>query len=156
MDGGSEQQDEFGHRTVTEGEWAGWSIFVGDPFEDQSGPFYFKRDPDGRMRCAFRAEQKHMNGGGFMHGGCIMTFADSCIFSIARDAIVDVHCVTASFHGDFVGKARVGDLVECTGEVVKATRSMVFVRGLIFTGDEPVMNFSAIIKKTGPRDRPRA
>jgi len=34
---------------------------------------------------------------------------------------------------------------------VKNARSMVFVRGLITTGGEPVMNFSAIIKKTRPR-----
>jgi hypothetical protein len=35
--------------------------------------------------------------------------------------------------------------------VVKAGRSMVFVRGLITNRGEPVMNFSAVLKKTGPR-----
>ena len=28
-----------------------------------------------------------MNGGMFMHGGCVMTFADFCLFVIAREAI---------------------------------------------------------------------
>ena len=81
----------------------------------------------------------------------IMTFADYAIFVIAREALTDGHSVTASFNGDFVGSVPPGALVECTGEVVKNARSMVFVRGLITTGGEPVMNFSAIIKKTRPR-----
>jgi acyl-coenzyme A thioesterase PaaI-like protein len=58
---------------------------------------------EGQAVCAFRAEHKHMNGGMFMHGGCVMTFADFCLFWIARDAIQDSRCVTATFNGEFVG-----------------------------------------------------
>lgn len=153
MDGGDEDQGYASHLvTVTDGPWAGWNTYVGgDPFEDHAGPYYWKHDPDGRPRCAFRAEPHHMNGGGFMHGGAIMTFADYCLFVIARDALAGRHSVTATFNGEFVGSVPPGALVECTGEVVKAGRSMVFVRGLITTGEEPVMSFSAVIKKTGPR-----
>jgi acyl-coenzyme A thioesterase PaaI-like protein len=139
---------------VTEGEWAGWSYYPGgDPFEDLAGPFYFKEDgPGGKPICAFKPERKHMNGGGFMHGGCIMTFADYSLFVIAREALSDSYGVTATFNGEFVGSVHVGDLVECTGEVVKAGRSMIFLRGLVTTGPEPVMSFSAVIKKTRPRN----
>lgn len=152
MDGGEEQITSWGPRPVTQGEWAGWNLWEGtDPFEDHAGPFYFKQDADGRALCAFRAERKHMNGGGFMHGGCIMTFADFCLFVIAREELKDSRAVTATFNGEFVGAVSQGALVECKGEVVKAGRSMVFVRGLITTGSEPVMSFSAVIKKTRPR-----
>ena len=95
-----------------------------------------------------------MNGGMFMHGGCVMTFADFCLFWIARDAIDGSQSVTATFNGELVGTARVGDLVECRGEVVKAGRSMVFVRGLITKATakgEPVASFSSVLKKTRPR-----
>jgi uncharacterized protein (TIGR00369 family) len=140
--------------TVTEGEWAGWSWYPGgDPYEDLAGPFYF-RERDGRPVCAFRAEKKHMNGGGFMHGGCAMTFADFALFVIARQATVGSPTVTATFNAELVGTARVGDLVECTGEVVKAGRSMVFVRGIISnasSGGEPMMSFSSVLKKTMSR-----
>ena len=138
--------------TVTEGEWAGWSYFPGgDPYEDLAGPFYFRNDETGQPVCAFRAEHKHMNGGMFMHGGCVMTFADYSLFVIARDAIKDSRCVTATFNGELVGTAHIGQIVECRGEVVKAGRSMVFVRGLITCEGEPVMSFSSVLKKTGPR-----
>jgi len=157
MDGGA-QQLETNYvsklKEVTEGEWAGWLHYPGgDPFEDLAGPFYWK-ETDGRRVSAFRAEQRHMNGGGFMHGGCVMTFADFCLFVIARGVIDDARTVTATFNCELVGMAREGDLVECTGEVVKAGRSMVFVRGLIVNasrGGEPIQSFSAVLKKTGKR-----
>ncbi len=151
MDGGADQETGWRHEVVKGGEWDGWFLYGSDPFEDHAGPFYYRLRDDGTPLCAMRTEPKHMNGGGFMHGGAIMTFADYCLFVIARDELQDSRSVTASFNGDFVGAVAEGSLVECRGEVVKAGRSMVFVRGLITTGDEPVMNFSAIIKKTRPR-----
>jgi acyl-coenzyme A thioesterase PaaI-like protein len=154
MDGGDELNYSSHLKTVTEGEFAGWSWYVnGDPFEDLAGPFFWKQDADGRAICAFRAEKKHMNGGGFMHGGCVMTFADFCLFAIAHEDLLDSRSVTATFNGEFVGTAHVGDLIECTGEVVKAGRSLVFVRGLIrnATDGETMMSFSATLKKVGSR-----
>ena len=153
MDGTEAQVGGWRHEVVTEGEWAGWILYGSDPFEAHAGPFYFKPEADGKPVCAFRAEHRHMNGGGFMHGGAIMTFADYCIFVFARDALQDSRSVTATFNGEFVGAVPLGSLVEGRGEVVKAGRSMVFLRGLITTGGEPVMSFSAVIKKTSPRTR---
>lgn len=150
MDGGNEAPN--GPRLITEGEWAGWRFWGdSDPFEAQSGPYYFREEEDGSIRCAFRAEKKHMNGGGFMHGGCMMTFADFALFALAWRELDGTHAVTVSLGGEYVGPAHVGDLVECTGEVVKSGKSMVFVRGLISTGGEPMMTFSGVIKKVARR-----
>jgi len=153
MDGGATEDPYYSKLvTVTDGEWAGWQAYPGgDPFEDLAGPFYYRIDDEGRPVCAFRAERKHLNGGGFLHGGCVMTFADYSLFVIARDVIDGSRTVTATFNGELVGTAYEGALVECRGEVVKAGRSMVFVRGLITSGDEPVMSFSSVLKKMGPR-----
>ncbi|MGA0607483.1 PaaI family thioesterase [Phenylobacterium sp. VNQ135] len=155
MDGGDEEHNYTSHLAqVTEGEWAGWSYYPGgDPYEDLAGPFYFQDRPTGRV-CAFRAEKKHMNGGMFLHGGCMMTFADFALFVLARDALENSMAVTATFNGEFVGSAGIGDLIECTGEVVKAGRSMIFMRGLIVNatrGGDPMMSFSAVLKKVGKR-----
>lgn len=108
MDGGNEIWD--GPKLVTDGEWAGWSTWAGmDAFEDQTGPFYFKEE-NGVVRSAFRAEARHMNGGGFMHGGCMMTFADYSLFAISWAHLKDVRAVTVSLNGEFLGPARPGDL----------------------------------------------
>ena len=84
-------------RTVTEGEFAGWQMYdLHDTFDQVVGPFYFRPDPDGRMRCAFRAEQKHMNAGQRMHGGCLMTFADIALFQTAYQEMEGASGVTVS------------------------------------------------------------
>ena len=151
MDGTETETNPWVHAVVSDGEWAGWSMYGNDPFEDHAGPFYYRIAEDGRPVCAMRPERKHMNGGGFMHGGALMTFADYCLFVIARDALADSRSVTATFNSEFVGAVPEGALLECVGEVVKAGRSMVFVRGLMTVEGEAVLSFSAVLKKTAPR-----
>lgn len=136
---------------VTDGEFAGWSKWQSDSFEQRAGPFYERHDAEGRGTCAFRAERRHMNGGGFMHGGCLLTFADSAIFTFARDALGDHHGVTMNLSGDFLDSARVGELIEATGEVTRAGHKTIFVRGLATADGRPVLSFTAIIKKTAKR-----
>jgi uncharacterized protein (TIGR00369 family) len=133
---------------ITEGEWAGWNQYPGgDPFEDLAGPFYCRIDEAGQRVSAFRAEKKHMNGGGAMHGGCMATFADYALFMIADEALANTGSVTASLNCEFVDAAEEGEMIEARGDVVRAGGSMVFVRGLITASGRPITNFSAIVKK---------
>ncbi|MHB8529606.1 MAG: PaaI family thioesterase [Caulobacteraceae bacterium] len=147
MDGG-DAQAPWTPVEITDGEWAGWRVWSADPFELLSGPFYSRERGDGTMVCAFRAEAKHMNGGGFMHGGALLTFADYALFCIAHKDLEGVGSVTASLNGEFIDAAREGELIEATGEVVRAGRSLVFIRGLVSTSARPLLTFSAIVKKT--------
>ncbi len=155
MDGGAEAEGHKGPERVLEGEFAGWSAWSHDAFETVTGPFFFKQEDDGSVRCAFRAEKRHMNGGGAMHGGCMLTFADFCLFAIAHPLLETLEertpMVTVSLNGDFVGPAFEGDLVEGRGEVVRAGGSLLFLRGLIETGGKPMMTFSGVVKKVRPR-----
>lgn len=149
----SEQPPENagGRRPCTDGEFAGWTYWHGDPFEDRAGPFYEKQCDDGSMIVAFRAEQRHMNGAGFMHGGCLMTFADSALFSIARDELLEHHAVTLSLTGDFLGPVYVGQLVEARGEVVRGGGKTIFVAGLVTADGKPSLRFNGIVRKVGRR-----
>ena len=134
------------------GEWEGWELLRGqDPFEDLAGPFYVRPEPDGTWRTGLRVEHKHMNGYGGMHGGCLMTMADFALFLIAREQLRDHESVTVSLHGDFVGPGRLGDLVEAVGDVVRETRTMIFMRGLITRNGDPLLSFSGVVKKLGAR-----
>jgi acyl-coenzyme A thioesterase PaaI-like protein len=133
---------------VVDGPWAGWARWTNDPFTAQAGPFYIRWDDAGEPVCAFRTGQAHMNAQGGLHGGCMMAFADFALFIIAWKGLGEDGAVTASFSGDFLGSVGIGALVECRGEIVKSGRSMVFVRGLITSGPEPIMSFQAVMKKT--------
>ncbi|MBR9834298.1 MAG: PaaI family thioesterase [Alphaproteobacteria bacterium] len=133
---------------VTEGEFAGWKTWANEPFEyDTAGPFYLRTDDKGQV-AAFRAQRKHMNAGGVMHGGCLMTFADFALFAIAHTGEGDdSYGVTVAFTSEFLSGALEGEYIEARGEVVGDGRSITFVRGMITADGRPVLNFSGTIKK---------
>ncbi|MEO0549328.1 MAG: PaaI family thioesterase [Pseudomonadota bacterium] len=132
---------------ITEGEFAGWQTWQNEPFEyDTAGPFYLREDDNG-MVAAFRAQHKHMNAGGVMHGGCLMTFADFALFALAHTGESDGYGVTVAFTSEFLSGAKEGEYIEARGEVVGGGRSITFVRGLVTADGRPVLNFSGTIKK---------
>ena len=138
----------MGKKIQTEGEFKGWHYWDGDAFESELiGPFYFREDEAGEPVGAFRAEPRHMNGHGNMHGGCMMSFADFGLFAIT-DKILgdDTPAVTLSLSSEFLHGPTVGDLMEVRGEVLKAGRSILFVRGLVTANGTPSLNFSGTIK----------
>ena len=135
---------------VTEGEFAGWTMFTDEAFEGMVGPFYYRAREDG-VRCAFRAEPRHLNAGGRMHGGCLMTFADFALFSIAHNELKENFAVTLSMTSEFLDPSRVGQWMEARGEVVRAGGKTIFVRGTITADGKPVFTFTGIIRKVGKR-----
>lgn len=133
--------------TIESGEWAGWTNWPDEPFEhDTAGPFYFRIDEQGPV-AAFRAERKHMNGANVMHGGCLMTFADFALFAIANKEMDGGYGLTVAFTSEFLDGPKVGEWVEARGEVLRAGRSLVFVRGIVTADGRPCLNFSGTLKK---------
>lgn len=136
---------------VESGEFAGWKTWPEEPFEHQTaGPFYFRTDDQGPV-CVFRAAEKHMNSGGVMHGGCLMTFADFALFGIAHENLGDAYGLTVAFTSEFLSGPKPGQLIEARGEVLHAGRSIMFVRGIVTADGVPALNFSGTIKKVTPR-----
>ena len=135
-------------KTITDGEFVGWKTWPSEPFEhDSAGPFYLREDDQG-MVAAFRAQRKHMNAGGVMHGGCLMTFADFALFAIAHDSGDEGgYGVTVAFTSEFLSGALEGEYIEARGEVIGGGKSITFVRGLVTADKRPVLNFSGTIKK---------
>lgn len=133
--------------TIESGEWTGWTNWPDEPFEhDTAGPFYFRIDEQGPV-AAFRAEHKHMNGAQVMHGGCLMTFADFALFAIANKEMDGGYGLTVAFTSEFLDGPKVGEWVEARGEVLRAGRSLVFVRGIVTADGRPCLNFSGTLKK---------
>jgi uncharacterized protein (TIGR00369 family) len=135
---------------IESGPWAGWRTWPQDTWETNAGPFYSKKDEQGRVVCRFRAEPRHMNGGGFMHGGCFLTFADFACFAIA-DEVTNGPSVTVNLSGDFLSSARVGDMMEATGEVTRAGNRLIYVRGLITADGKPALSFTSVITRLSQR-----
>jgi len=117
-----------------------------DPYESMVGPFYMKENGDGTYRSAFYSERRHVNTSGALHGGLLMSFADYSLFAIAKDQL-DGQCVTVGFNSEFIGAVGEGYLIESSGEVLRATRSLLFVRGTVFTADQTLLSFSGVLKR---------
>jgi len=146
----TEATTEYGYGSAVrcdEGEFAGWYHWNHDPFETRSGPFFMLRQDDGSYLSAFRAEARHMNGAGFMHGGCLLTFADFALFGIATDELGSDNAVTMNLSGDFLGVVQERALVEARGEVTRGGGKTIFVRGLITGDGEPALSFTGIVRR---------
>jgi uncharacterized protein (TIGR00369 family) len=137
---------------LTDGPFKGWSTWSegADPYETSIGPFVYRVDEDG-PRCAFEPKRAHRNGGGAIHGGALMSFADFALFVIAQEALADCRAVTLSFNAEFIGPGGLDGMVEARGEVLRSTRSIVFVRGLVTQASHPLLAFSGTLKKIGNR-----
>ena len=135
---------------IESGPWAGWKTWQQDTFESGTGPFYTRTDENGRVVCRFIAEPRHMNGGGFMHGGCFLTFADFSCFAIAEEH-TQGPSVTVNLSGDFLSAAKPGDVMEATGEVTRAGGRLIYVRGMITANGKPALSFTSVITKISRR-----
>lgn len=131
---------------ATQGEFAGWRTWSRDTFESHNGPFWHRIEDDGSVRCAFRVENKHLNGMRAVHGGCFMTFADYCLFAIASREL-QAPAVTVAFSCEFLDAAVEGELIEATGEVTRAGGSLIFIRGKLTSAARPLFTFSGTIKR---------
>jgi acyl-coenzyme A thioesterase PaaI-like protein len=131
---------------IEAGPWAGWKTWPQDTFEAGVGPFYMRRNETGDVVCRFVAEQRHMNGGGFMHGGCFLTFADFSCFAIAQD-VTNGPSVTVNLSGDFLSAAKVGDMMEATGEVTRAGGRLIYVRGMITANSKRALSFTSVLAR---------
>ena len=138
---------------LTDGPFKGWLTWGDgrDPFESLCGPLCFRTEADGRIRAAFMPERKHLNGAGMAHGGALMTFADFALFALAHTTLKGPHAVTVTFNCELAGAGVAGSPIYAEGRVVRETKSMVFLQGLLEQNGAPILTFSGVLKKLRPR-----
>jgi uncharacterized protein (TIGR00369 family) len=127
---------------------AGWEIVGGTAFGELVGPIW-RHEEGGQLRFGFVALPKHGNRAGNLHGGMLMTFADQAMAMTARQATSGKPHATIELNIQFVGTVRIGEFVEARCEVVRATRSVVFMQAKMFVGDRTVATTNGIWKILG-------
>jgi uncharacterized protein (TIGR00369 family) len=124
---------------------AGWTVQEGAAFTRHVGPIWMREVGDG-IRLGLLVESKHLNRANNVHGGMLMTFADQAMALAARRATGGKRHATIELNTQFVGAVKLGEFVEAHPEVVRATRSVIFMRGTMFVGKRVVVTTNGIWK----------
>ncbi len=123
----------------------GWATRETSGYMGLVGPIYARREGTG-WAYGVRADVQHVNQAGNVHGGMLATLADSALGMIVWEAIGRRPCVTVQLNTQFVSAASVGEFIEARAEIVRQTRSLVFIRGQLTAGSRIVVVVDGIWK----------
>lgn len=123
----------------------GWVIRPGKAFNTHVGPFYERTDGDWR-RCGFLTDGRHGNKRGVTHGGMIATAFDVALGNASWEAAGQNPCATIQLTIGYVGALTLGTFAEIAVEVVRATRTLVFLRGVMTAGGETIATADGVWK----------
>jgi len=132
--------------------WKTWELKDDTRFNAQFGQFLTRVD-DGIARVRMTPERRHSNLSNNMHGGALLGFIDIAIFAASRGfGLIEAGtAVTVDLSTQFLGAARINEAVEAQVELLRETRRLLFLRGLVVQGDDRIAAFAATIRKPTAR-----
>jgi uncharacterized protein (TIGR00369 family) len=99
--------------------------------------------------------EHHMNMGGSLHGGSVMSFIDMSMFAGGLCAGMERgHYVTLDLTTHFLARGKPGAPLDAHVELVKQTRGHAFLQGVVRQDDRPCYSFSGTLKRIRERNAP--
>jgi uncharacterized protein (TIGR00369 family) len=124
----------------------GWSVFEDPGFISHAGPF-FHRVSDNGPTFRFPVSEKHENRNGMLQGGALMTFVDRALGATARQLTESPATVTVTLTVQFIDGVKIGEVVEVTPTMTRATKQLVFMSGVFTVGSRVVCVANGVWKK---------
>ncbi|MEO7852144.1 MAG: PaaI family thioesterase [Rubrivivax sp.] len=124
----------------------------GDGFIDLVGPLYTRRNGAG-VHIGFRVEARHCNPMGILHGGMMATFCDMLLpisAHVLSPQIGQRFLPTISLQIDYLAGSPLGSWVQGEGQLLRVTRTLVFMQGLVKADDVTAARVSGVFK-IGPQ-----
>ena len=151
--------DDRGFTSVPDPENPGWHTWqLNDPTRFNSWMFpklLVRADPDGKARLRMFPEHHHTNLGNNIPGGTVMALVDIALFACPRmlGLLEAGTAVTLDLNVQVIGAGKPGVPCDAVTELLKETRRLVFLRGVVEQGEgHLVAAFSGTIRKpTAPR-----
>ena len=128
--------------------WLYWPDIPADSFAGQTGVLLFRPEGEGaRMRMFPTA--RHLNNGGSIHGGAVMSFIDMALFAGMRCAgINDGHYVTLDCATHFIARGKIDTPLDAIVRLVGQTRGgHVFLQGQCEQDGQPTHSFTGTLKR---------
>lgn len=111
------------------------------------GPYYINQQTE-PWTYAFYADERHFNPVGALHGGALVSFIDNCMGQSIFMRLNEANA-TISMTNDFIASVMKPTWVFGKIEVVRETRSIIFMRGEAFTDEKLLMSSSGVFKRIG-------
>ena len=129
-------------------DWYSWGDFPRSSFAAATGRLLFRPAGPGRGEVRMFPTEAHMNMGGSIHGGAVMSFIDMALFAGGRCAgMSEGHYVTLDLTTHFLARGEAGVPLDARVELVRQTRGHAFLQGVCVQGGEPCYSFTGTLKR---------
>ncbi len=128
--------------------WYSWADLPQDTFAAATGRLLFRGDGPGRAIVRMNVTDKHLNLGGSIHGGAVMSFIDMAMFAGGRCAGMErAHYVTLDLTTHFLGRGVSGKPLDAHVHLLRQTRTLAFMQGIVKQDDAPCYSFAGTLKR---------
>jgi uncharacterized protein (TIGR00369 family) len=130
--------------------WTTWTLSDDRRFNAQVlGKMIVRKESDTTARLRMFPTIKHSNLGNNVHGGTTLAFIDVALFGASRmfGLIEAGTAVTLDLSVQFIGAGKIDVPLEAEVELLKETRRLLFLRGLIVQGGNRIAGFAGTIRK---------
>ncbi|MBL41239.1 MAG: hypothetical protein CMM49_01110 [Rhodospirillaceae bacterium] len=113
-------------------------------FGNLIGPIYYKK-LDNTEIFGFRAQQKHINIGGYVHGGMLSSFADIVMGQFANRNY-DYLTVTINMSVDFISLARKDEWITGKSKLIKKDNKFIFLEVEVMCNKKAILFGTGVFK----------
>ena len=135
--------------------WFSWGDFPRGSFASRTGRLLFRPEGEGRAMCRMFPDETHLNMGGSIHGGAVMSFIDMSLFAGGRCAgMAEGHYVTLDCSTRFLARGKIGVPLDAHVRLVRQTPGgLVFLAGHLEQDGEPCYDFTGTLKRVRAPER---
>jgi acyl-coenzyme A thioesterase PaaI-like protein len=134
--------------------WFHWQMVDSSRYNGQVlRKMIVRSEGEGKARLRMFPEHMHSNLGNNVHGGVTLGFIDVALFGASRmfGLIEAGTAVTLDLSVQFIGAGRINEPMDAEVELLKETRRLLFLRGLVLQGNDKIAGFSGTIRKPTSR-----
>lgn len=115
-------------------------------FMKHLGGLELKKINETHYEFIVEVKEMHLNTGKIAHGGFLSTIADTGMGTAAHRVAGDRRCVTINLDVKFISAGQLGDKLKGKVEILKKTKTLVFINCKIFNDKEIVVSASGTWK----------
>jgi uncharacterized protein (TIGR00369 family) len=132
--------------------WWTWDLPDVERYNATLGKLLVREEGQGRARCRMFPGTRQANLGDVVHGGAILTFIDMAMFAGGYAAGADLGpSVTLDLSAQFLSPARLAIPLDCSVELLRESKRLAVMRGLVEQDGERVAAWSGTLRKLGSR-----